>query len=169
MPTKELEKALNQQIVNELGASNAYLMIAGFMDSLGLKILAQHFFKQSDEERGHALKILRYLLDVGCAPKIAAIPAVSGQFKTVEEAVKSALDQEIEVTGQINNLMEMAHKAKDYASVSFLRWFVDEQVEEVSSMNDLLLLVKRAGPSNMLAVEDRLLRGPSLGAAAPEE
>lgn len=167
MPTQELENAINRQIVNELWASNSYLMVGCFMDAQGLKVLAQHFFKQSDEERVHALKLLHYLLAVGAEPRIDAVPTTEPKYRTVEEAVQSALDQEKAVTGQINDLMDLAHRSKDYASVSFLKWFVDEQVEEESSMSDLLLLVKQAGPNNLLLTEERLLRmAPASGDVA---
>ncbi|MBI5154371.1 ferritin [Candidatus Poribacteria bacterium] len=158
MISERMQKALNEQIVNELFASNSYLGIAAFMDSLGLKVLAEHFFKQSAEERGHALRILKYLLDVSAAVRIRPIPGSKGGYASVEEAVRTSLEQEITVTGQINDLMTLAHEEKDYATASFLRWFVDEQVEEQATMSDLLQLVQMAGDTNLLLVEDRLLR-----------
>ena len=158
MISKSLEKAINEQIVNELYSSNAYLSIASYMDSEGLKVLSAYFFKQSQEERTHAIKLLRYLLDVSGNVAIGQVPAPPLKFKSVEHAVKVSLDQEQTVTGQINNLMGLSHKENDYATASFLKWFVDEQVEELSSMNELLLLVQKAGEVNLLLVEDRLLK-----------
>lgn len=155
---QEVKDAINKQIANELYASNSYLVVATYMDSLGLKVLSAHFFKQSEEERGHALRLLRYLLDVNGDLQMQAIPAPHGTFKSVEDAIKHSLDQEITVTKQINSLMALAHKHEDYASTSFLKWFVDEQVEEQASMNELLLLVRQAGTHNLLLVEDRLMK-----------
>jgi len=74
----------------------------------------------------------------------------------VREIVKAAVDSEITVTRQINDLMAKSEKEQDYTTRSFLKWFVDEQVEEVSSMTELLQLVTRAGESNLLYVEARL-------------
>ncbi len=165
MISKEIASALNEQIVHELHASNSYLAIASFMDGRGLKILAGFFFRQSAEEREHAMKILRYLLDVDGDVRIGSIPEPKADFQSVEEAVQTSLDQEIEVTGQIHRIMGMADDARDYPTASFLKWFVDEQVEEQSSMNDLLALVQMAGPNNLLLVEDRLLKQ----GAAPAE
>jgi ferritin len=162
----EVAQSINAQITNELYASNSYLSIASFMDCLGLKVLAAHFFQQSGEERAHALKLLHYLLNVGAEVTLGQIAAPRSKFDNVEQAIQHSLDQEMTVTKQINTLMGLAHKHEDYATASFLKWFVDEQVEEQASMNDLLMLVRQAGPHNLLLVEDRLLKqGVSLATA----
>jgi ferritin len=154
----EVEKAINAQIVNELYASNSYLAVASYMEDQGLKILAAFFFNQSDEEREHALRLLHYLLDVNGHVKLSAVPAPNDNYESVEDAVRRSLDQELTVTAQINHLMDIATREGDHASASFLRWFVDEQVEEQATMNDLLLLIRHAGPNNLLLVEDRLIK-----------
>jgi len=158
MIAQETKNAFNAQIANELAASNSYLCVASYFDTLGLKVLSQHFFKQSHEERQHALKLLKYLLDVNGDLQLAAIPAPRAEFVSAEDAIQHALAQEIQTTKQINALMGLSHRHEDYASASFLKWFVDEQVEEQASMNELLLLVRQAGPNNLLLVEERLLR-----------
>lgn len=158
MLSKATEKAINEQIVNELYSSNAYLSVASYMDSEGLKVLSAFFFRQSAEERDHALKLLHYMLDVGGKVVVGTVPAPMATFKSVEHAVQESLNQEKTVTEQINRLMGLAHKESDYATASFLKWFVDEQVEELSSMHELLLLVQKAGDQNLLLVEDRLLK-----------
>ncbi|MCC5877340.1 MAG: ferritin [Candidatus Sumerlaeia bacterium] len=157
MIDKKLEDAINEQIVYELYSSNTYLSVASFMEEQGLKVLNAHFLKQSEEERDHAMKFIGYLQEVNGAVRIGAIPEPPQSFKSVEDAVAKSLKQEEEVTRRINNLMSMAHDQKDYATASFLKWFVDEQVEEQASMNDLLLMVRHAGP-HLLLVEDRLLK-----------
>lgn len=163
---KQMQDGINQQIVNELYSSNAYLAISSYMDSRGLKVLAARFFEQSDEERTHAMKLLHYLLEVGGAVHIGTIPEPCNAFTSIENAVQTALDQEVEVTRQINELMALAHQQKDYATSSFLQWFVDEQVEEVSTTTDLLQLIRLAGDERILMVEDRLLK---MGIALPAD
>src|SRR5690606_29273740 len=153
-----LAQSINDQIANELHASNSSLHIAAYFDGLGLKVLASFFFRQSDEERMHATKLLKYLLEVGKKVKFGQIKAAKSDYKSPEDAIQTALDQEIVVTNQINALMKEATANNDFATQSFLKWFVDEQVEEVSSMSDLLQLVKLAGEERILLVEDRLLR-----------
>ncbi len=146
---------LNGQIKLEFSAAYQYLSMACTFDSMGLKILAQLFQQQYAEEREHALKILGYVQEVGGAVKLEAVPKPRGDCKTVQQIVEAALESEVAVTRAIGELMEAAIADKDHATQSFLKWFVDEQVEEVSSMTDLLTLVKLAG-DNVLQVESRV-------------
>ena len=89
---------------------------------------------------------------------IPAIPAPQPTFSFAEEAVKLSLEQEIKVTRQINNLVGMAKAENDYTTDTLLQWFIQEQLEEVSSMEDLLSIVQRAGEGNLLRVEEYLSR-----------
>ena len=156
--SKKMAKMLNEQIVHELYSSNAYLAIASYMNSLGLTVLSKRFFIQSDEERMHALKFIRYMLDVGAPVQIGAVKEAANTFKSVEAAIELALKQEEWVTELINNLMAQAHGDKDYATASFLKWFIDEQVEEIATTGELLQLVRLAGEERILMVEERLMR-----------
>lgn len=158
MISKKLNDSINQQVVNEMYASNLYLAIACYMDAQELKVLASFYLKQSEEERIHALKLVSYLLDVGANVEIGEIPAPKVKFSSVQGAVEHQLAQEQQVTKQIYALMEQAQKDKDFAASSFLRWFVDEQVEEEASAQELLGLIKHAGNAHLLLVEDRLMK-----------
>jgi len=153
----ELNKALNAQIGNELGASLQYLSIAGYFDRQKLKLLSALFFKQSDEEKEHALKFVHYVLDTKGELKIPAIPAPTPTFASAEEAVAAALKWEEEVTGQINALMDLAAKKNDYLAQGFLQGFIDEQLEEVTKMDQLLTIIRRAGEKNLIMVEAYLV------------
>ncbi len=74
-------------------------------------------------------------------------------FNSVEQAVKLSLDWEIEVTDRCNALMAIAVEQKDYIGQDFLRWFVTEQREEVSTMENLLKVVRQAGERNIIMLE----------------
>ena len=154
---KKLNDAMNTQIGSELGASNQYLKIAAYFAEETLPELSRFFFRQSDEEREHALKFLHYILEAGGEVQIPAIDAAPGKIKSAVDAVQLALDWELEVTRQINNLMDIAIEEKDYIGQDFLRWFVTEQLEEVSTMDELLTIVTRAG-DNLFHVENYLAR-----------
>src|SRR5512137_1444664 len=130
--SKKLNAAFNEEIGLELFASNQYLNMAAYLESQALKKLAAMFAKQADEERGHALKLVKYLNDVGGAVVIPAVPAPQAKFKSVEEVVQKSLDWEVEVTARINEMMTLAIAEKDYAAQDCLRWFVTEQVEELA-------------------------------------
>ena len=149
----KLSKAINEQIGHELAASHQYVMIAAYFDGLALKRLAKMFYKQAEEERDHAMKFAHYVVEAGGTLEIPAVPAPKYAFKSVEEAVQLSLDWELEVTRRINGLMDIAVAEKDYLGQDFLRWFVTEQLEEVSTMQNLLQVVKTAGERNMMMLE----------------
>jgi bacterioferritin B len=165
--SKELESAINQQVGNEFGASLQYVSIAAYFDNEDLEQLSGFFFRQADEERMHAMKFVKYVLDAGGQVRIPAIPTTPYNFQSAVEAVQAALDWEVEVTKQINGLMDIGVQQKDYIAQTFLQWFVTEQLEEVSTMNTLLNVVKRA-KDNLLLVEEYLNRMPDPHAAGGE-
>jgi ferritin len=151
--TKELTAAINEEIGLELFASNQYIATAAFFDGLALKKLSAMFLKQADEERAHALKFVKYVMETGGQLEIPAVKAPQATFATVEEAIRVALDWELEVTRRCNALMSLAIEQKDYIGQDFLRWFVTEQLEEVSTMENLLKVVKQAGERNLIMIE----------------
>ena len=155
--SKKLNAAFNDEIGLELFASNQYLNMAAYLESVPLKKLAALFLKQSDEERGHALKFVKYLNDVGGAVKIPTVQAPQAAFKSVEEVLQKSLDWEAEVTARINALMAMAVEQDDYAAQEFLQWFVKEQVEEMSTMDHLLKVVRMAGERSLITIEAYLV------------
>ncbi len=149
--------AINEQIGNEFGASLQYVAIAAYFAADALPQLSQHFFKQADEEDEHALRFIKYVVDVGGRVVIPGIDAPQSQFQSAEQAIKLSLDQEIKVTHQINALVELARSENDYITINFLQWFLAEQLEEVSSMDTLLKILQRA-ENNLLRVEEYLAR-----------
>lgn len=155
----ELEKAINAQVGREFGASLQYVNIAAYFDGEDLPQLAAFFYNQADEERMHAMKFAHYIVDAGGQVRIPAVEAPKNEFKNAEEAVQLSLDWEMEVTNQVNKLMDLAIEQNDHIAQDFLRWFVNEQLEEVSTMQTLLRTVQRAG-DNLLLVEDFLVRNP---------
>ncbi len=157
--SKELEQAINDQIGREFGASLQYVSIASYFDADSLPELAAFFYRQADEEKMHAMKFVDYVVDAGGQVRIPAIAASRYDFSEARDAVQAALDWEMEVTKQINGLMDLAIKQNDHIAQDFLRWFVTEQLEEVSTMETLLKVVERAG-ANVLWVEDFLARNP---------
>ena len=154
---KKLVDTMNVQIRNEFTASAQYIAIAIYFDSESLVELANFFYRQAEEEREHAMKFVHFLLEVGAKPIIPGLPDLRNEFNDAADAVQYALDQEVKVTNQINNLVSLAVAESDHISNSFLQWFVDEQVEEVDTMTTLLQTIKHAG-SSLLLVEDFVRR-----------
>ncbi len=157
--SKELEGAINEQIGREFGASLQYVNIAAYFDSESLPQLAAFFYRQAEEEKEHAMKFVHYVIEAGGQVRIPPVGGPRFEFGSAHDAVHAALTWELEVTQQINRLMDIAVEQKDYIGQDFLRWFVTEQLEEVSTMDTLLKIVDRAG-NNLLWVEDFLARNP---------
>lgn len=168
LASEKLIAAFNRQIGNEMGASLLYVSIASYFDSEALPQLAQFFYRQAEEERAHAMKFVKFVLDVEGRVAIPALPATRNDFADAEEAVETALDSEKAVTDQILELVEQAKAENNYFALRFLDWFVDEQLEEVATMSNLLQVLKRAGKDGLLHVEDYLARtgGGPLDASA---
>jgi bacterioferritin B len=152
-------EAINGQIGMEFAASPQYDAIGAHFDYLSLPRLSKHFYTQSSEERAHAHRFMKFVLDSGSQVIIPAIDAPVAEFKFAKDAVKLSLDQEIKVTQAINGIYDLALKENDHISSTFLHWFIKEQTEEVASMSDLLKTVERAGEGGLLLVEQFLAQG----------
>jgi ferritin len=154
----KLNAAINEQIGHELGNSNQYVAIASYFEGECLFGLAKIYFTQADEERAHAMKFVKFVLEAGGKVVIPQVPAPRSGFATAEEAAQSALDSELRTTEQIYALVELASSERNYIAVNFLQWYVSEQLEELSSAETRLSVIKRAGPS-VLMVEAYLAHG----------
>ena len=151
-------EALNAQMGRELEAHLQYLAVSSWFDAEGLPELSRFFAAQAAEEHGHAMKFLTYIQEAGGAVAIPSLQAPKAEFEGAEEAVGLALEWENSVTAHINAAMDLAIERSDHATQVFLNWFVTEQVEEVSTMTELLQVTRRAGERNLLLVEDYVAR-----------
>jgi ferritin len=152
--------ALNEQLAVEFGASQQYVAIAVYYDGETLPQLAQHFYRQAMEERGHAMMMVQYLLDAQASVTIPAVDAPRTAFADHIEPVRLALEQERAVTDKIQALAQLARAEGDLVGEQFLAWFLKEQLEEISSMAALLATVERAAASSILLAEEYLARQP---------
>ncbi len=157
--SKKLNTMLNDQVGNELFASHQYVAIAAYFDQAALPVLAKHYYAQALEERQHAMKLAKLVMDVDGDLKIPAVPAPKMAFKSSLEAVQLALESEQRVTAQINALMDQAVADRDHMCKHEFEWFVNEQREEITSATTLVQMVKRAGESGMFFVETFLKEG----------
>ena len=159
-----LAKALNDQIASEFSASNHYLAIATYFALDSLDDWAAFFQRQSEEERGHGMKILQFLVDNDADIRIPAVPEARVDYPNALEAVSSALDSERKVSGQFDTLAALATEHRDYRSLQFLQWFIYEQVEEEATMDKLVDLVKSG--INLFQAQQYLPAIPDEGADA---
>jgi ferritin len=150
-------QALNEQIAYEFAASQQYIAIAVHYDAQTLPQLAAHFYRQSVEERNHAMMMVQYLLDADADVTIPGVTAPQTSFADDVAPVQLALDQERRVTTQIQALALAAREEGDLVAEQFTHWFLQEQREEVSSMSALLTVVERSR-DRIMDVEDYLVR-----------
>lgn len=156
--SQKMNAALNDQIGHEFGASLQYVAIAVHFEAQALPGLARFFYRQAEEEREHAMRLVHYVVEAGGTVAIPAVPAPRGGIKSAEEAVQLSLEWEQTVTKQIHALMDLAIGENDYTTQNFLQWFVAEQLEEINSMDTLLQVVRRAGEERLFFVEEYLAR-----------
>jgi bacterioferritin B len=153
MPSERFVEALNAQIAREFAAAHQYTALGAYYAGETFPRLAEFFYKQADEEREHALKMVNFLLDRDEKVDFGEVARPRGAFADHVEPIKLALEQERGVTVRISELFEIARETKDYPSEQFMHWFLEEQVEEESSMQDLLAVAERTREIPMLLEE----------------
>ena len=138
MLSKKLAQELNNQMNNEFFSEYEYLSMAAYFHAENLDGIANYFHVQAQEEHFHAMKIFHFILDKGGKVELQQIAKPDVAFKSNIEVFEKALAHEKKVTKSINDLMDEAIKNNDHAVNSFLKWYVDEQVEEESSASKAL-------------------------------
>ncbi len=157
---------LNEQIGNEFAAHQQYIACAIHYDALTMPQMAAFFYGQALEERDHAMMMVQFLMDTDCDVQIPGVAAPTTAFADVTEPVHLALAQEKRVSEQIFALTRTARDENDFAAEQFMQWFIKEQVEEVSTMNDLLTVVTRA-KDDIEAIEEYVKREQGNAGADP--
>lgn len=147
MLSEKLLSALNAQVKHEFEAANIYLSMAAYCADEGFAGFSNFFIAQAEEERFHGMKIFNFVNELGAKAVIAGLPEPRQDFGTVQGTFEAALAHEKSVTGLIYALLDIAHADKNYAVISFLQWFVDEQVEEESSFQEILDRLRMIGQS----------------------
>jgi len=160
MLTKKIAAALNDQMVKEAFASNSYLSMASWCDDQGLRGCAEFFYAQSNEEREHMLKIVKYINESEGHAHIPSIKEPLCKYKSIKEVFELSLEQEKDVSKSINKLVELALGDKDYATNNFLQWFVAEQHEEEQLFRSILDIIRLAGSEgkNLLIIDNEVAK-----------
>lgn len=170
--TEKLQKALNDQLLYEFESAYIYLAMATHLDTLDLEGATHWMRMQAREEVMHAAKLHTYLSDRDAAIELQAIPAPPSRWESVRAVFEAAMAHEQKMTGRLNDLMELAQTERDHATVSLMQWYVDEQVEEESTLRHIIAKLKLVeNDSGGLFMIDRdlstRLPPPEVGAGAP--
>jgi len=168
MLKKKVEDICNRQVEREGYSSNLYLAMASWAEVNGLAGVAQWMYVQSEEERLHMLKFIKYINERGGKAVLPAFKKPPVEYKNVEEMFKEVLKHEQFVTASINEIVSVTLEEKDFNTHNFLQWFVFEQVEEEASARAILDKLKLGGKSNMYQFDRDImsLRAPAGNAPA---
>jgi ferritin len=163
MPSERFVNELNDQVARELAAAHQYTAVGAYYDRETFPRLAKLFYDQADEERAHAMKMVNYLRDTNSPLRLSEIKAAKTDFEDHVAPIALALENEKKTTVRIGKLFEIARETDDYASESFMQWFVDEQVEEEATMDALLQVAERVREYPMMLEEFVARDGDELG------
>jgi ferritin len=158
MISKKMEKALNEQVNAELFSAYLYLSMEAYFKSLNLIGFANWMRVQTQEEITHAMKIYEFINDRGGRITLKAIDGPDTKWESPLAVFKAVYEHEQKVTGLINNLVNLAIGEKDHATNTFLQWFVNEQVEEESSADQVVQQLKmmEKAPGGMFMLDREL-------------
>lgn len=158
--TKELEDALNAQVTLELESAHQYLALSAWLEGEGLPGMAHWMRLQSGEENEHAMKFFEFLVDRNASVKLGPLPAPRTEFASVVDVFRASLSAEQRVTAAINGIYAIAVDTRDFASYPLLDWFVNEQVEEEATVQQIIDDLERIeGNGHALLMLDRELGG----------
>ena len=164
----KIKALLNQQINKELYSAYLYVDIANYYDELDLDGYANYYMIQAQEERDHALLFLKYMQNNGLKVTLEAIDKPDKTYSSILEPLEVAAEHERYVTSLINNIYHECYEAKDYRTMKFLDWFVDEQMEEEDNADSMINRYKLFGsdPKGLYALDQeyagRVYTAPSL-------
>ena len=164
----KIASLLNQQITKEFYSAYLYLDMANFYDEMDLDGYANYYMIQAQEERDHALLFMKYMQNNGLKVTLEAIAKPDKTFETVLDPLVAAAEHERYVTSLINDIYHEAHQAKDYRTMKFLDWFVDEQGEEEDNADSMVSRYKLFGtdPKGLYLLDQeyaaRVYTAPSL-------
>ncbi|WP_291864533.1 ferritin [Maribacter sp.] len=138
MLSKKIEEALNSQIKIEAESSQIYLAMACWAEVKGLEGVAGFMYKQSQEERDHMLKLIKFVNERGGHAQISELTAPNVTFNSFKEMFEKLLEHEVFVSSSINDLVHITLGERDYATHNFLQWYVSEQIEEEAVARNIL-------------------------------
>ena len=170
MLSKTMQDAINEQIKNELYSAYLYLSMAAYSEDANLPGLAHWMKLQAQEEVMHAIKFFDYVNERGGRVILHAIDQPPAEFESPLDVFEKTLAHEQHVTALIHNLYGLAVKENDYPSQMMLHWFIEEQVEEESTADQILGMLRMIGDnSNALLMLDRELAGRAVEQPAEDE
>jgi ferritin len=171
MLNKNIESALNAQVEKEAYSSLLYLAMASWAEVNGIAGVAKWLYVQSDEERLHMLKLVKYINERGGQAVITGLKQPGLEFSTVKNMFDEVLKHERFISASINDIVALCITEKDFTTQHWLQWFVNEQIEEESNVTKILDKLKLSGENNLYLFDRDIvsMRTTSGNAAATAE
>lgn len=138
MLSQDLQKALNKQVKIEGDSSQIYLAMASWAENQGFEGIATFMYAQSDEERMHMLKLIKYINQRGGEALIPNVEQPQLDHTSFKTLFKQLFEHELFVSQSINELVHISLQERDYATHNFLQWYVAEQIEEEATARTIL-------------------------------
>jgi ferritin len=166
MIKKTVEAAINEQIKREEHSSRIYLAMAIWCESNGFPGAAAFLYRQSDEERMHQLKLVHYVNDRGGVASLMSLDTPVSKYYSLQQVFEKVMEHERYITASINDVYEVTLNEKDYTTGNFLQWYINEQIEEESTMQTILDKISLVGheKGGMFHIDKEL---SAMAAAAP--
>jgi ferritin len=158
MLTKKVEEICNRQIEREGFSSNLYLAMGSWAEAKGLSGIAAWLYAQSDEERAHMLKFIKWVNERGGNAIIPEFKKPPVTYKDIPEVFAEVLKHEQFITASINEVLEVAIAEKDHATANWIQWFVKEQVEEESSAQQIIDKLDLAGQHGVYFLDRDIMK-----------
>lgn len=149
MLNKKVEAILNQQITKEDYSSQLYLSMASWAENLGFSGVADWLYAQSDEERMHMLKFIKYINERDGVAEISGLDQPPKEFGNLTEMFDAVLKHEKYISQSINEIVGICIDERDFTTHSWIQWFVNEQIEEEASVRDIIDKLKMVGEKNL--------------------
>lgn len=158
MLEQDIQRSLNEQLNSELYSAYTYLAMSAYFETLSLSGFASWMKVQSKEEIEHSMKYYKYIFDRQGTVSLSAIKTPKQRWESPLEVFEDAYSHEMQVTKDINKIVDLSIKQSDHATNHFLQWFVGEQIEEESTTSDLVTRLKRIGdnPAGLVMLDREL-------------
>ena len=169
MLNKKIEKKINEQINEELFSAYLYLAMSAYCEDMNLPGFASWMNVQFEEEQFHAMKFINYINERGGRVELEALEKPQVKWEDMIDVFEATLKHERHITSKISEMMDLAIKERDHATVSFLNWYVDEQVEEEDAVEDILNKLKMInGKGNGMLMMDKEMAARTFTAPTKE-
>ena len=159
-----LTRAINNHLASEFQASHSYLAMSIWLREKDLAGFSQYMLEKSNEERGHAARMIAYLVDCDAEVELPTIAAPQRQWESVQQLFDQVAEMEKEVTASINRLYSLAEEAGERSASSMLDWFVEEQIQEEAEARFVRKRLRLAGDNAaaLLLLDQQFLEGTAL-------